>query len=185
MEYLSRVLGKMSELPDFRYHPMCKETKLTHLVFADDLMIFCKENLKSIARVMEALQHFSDATGLEANIDKSSMFVAGVDEETMHDMLKITEFTLWTFPIRYLGLPFTSKKWNKMDYKQQVDKITSKITAYISVVKLVDKKCRDFLWGATEDKRKVNLVAWDKVCIPKQNGGLNIKSCCKWNIAAV
>ncbi|XP_019262934.1 PREDICTED: uncharacterized protein LOC109240719 [Nicotiana attenuata] len=55
MEYLSRVLGKMSELPDFRYHPMCKETRLTHLVFADDLMIFCKGNLKSIARVMEAL----------------------------------------------------------------------------------------------------------------------------------
>ncbi|XP_019256268.1 PREDICTED: uncharacterized protein LOC109234654 [Nicotiana attenuata] len=190
MEYLSRVLGKMSELPDFRYHPMCKETKLTHLVFADDLMIFCKENLKSIARVMEALQHFSDATGLEANIDKSSMFVAGVDEETRQNMLKITGFTLGTFPIRYLGLPLTSRKWNKMDCKQLVDKITSKITAYTrqlsyagrlqiimvvlfsiynfwsavfilpqSVVKLVDKKCRDFLWGATEDKRKVNLVA--------------------------
>lgn len=54
-----------------------------------------------------------------------------------------------------------------------------------SVVKQVDKKCRGFLWGATEDKRKVNLVAWDMVCIPKQYGGLNIKGCYKWNIAAI
>nr|XP_016481576.1 PREDICTED: uncharacterized protein LOC107802576 [Nicotiana tabacum] len=135
----------------------------------DDLMIFCKGNMKSIARVMEALQHFSDVTGLEANIDKSSM---------------------------YLDLPLTSRKWNKMDYKQLVDKITNKITVYTSfwstvfilpqsLVKLGDKKCRDFLWGAPEDKRKVNLVAWKRVCIPKQYGGLNIKSCCKLNIAAV
>lgn len=29
MEYLSRVLSKMSELLDFRFHPMCKATKLT------------------------------------------------------------------------------------------------------------------------------------------------------------
>ncbi|XP_019263739.1 PREDICTED: uncharacterized protein LOC109241453 [Nicotiana attenuata] len=130
MEYLSRVLSKMSDLPDFRYHPMCKKTKLTHLVFADDLMILCKGSLKSIARVMEALQHFSDVTRLEANIDKSSMFIVGVDEVTRQNMQKITEFILGTFPIRYLGLPLTSRKWNKMDCKQLVDKITNKITAY-------------------------------------------------------
>lgn len=97
----------MIELPDFRYLPMCKEIKLTHLIFADDLMILCKRNLKSITRVMEALKHFSDVTGLEANIDKSSMFVAGVDEETKKNMLNITGFTLGIFPIRYLGLPLT------------------------------------------------------------------------------
>lgn len=43
MEYLTRLLGKMSEVHDFKFHPMCKASKLTHLIFADDLMIFCKE----------------------------------------------------------------------------------------------------------------------------------------------
>ncbi|KAH0695979.1 hypothetical protein KY289_013461 [Solanum tuberosum] len=41
MEYLSRTLKTMSMLPDFRFHPMCKGLNLTHLTFADDLMIFC------------------------------------------------------------------------------------------------------------------------------------------------
>ncbi|WMV37496.1 hypothetical protein MTR67_030881, partial [Solanum verrucosum] len=35
------------ELPDFLFHPMCKKVKLTHLIFADDLMIFCKWDVKS------------------------------------------------------------------------------------------------------------------------------------------
>ncbi|XP_047261967.1 uncharacterized mitochondrial protein AtMg01250-like, partial [Capsicum annuum] len=76
MEYLSRTLRKMSELPDFRFHPMCKKTKLTHLVFADDLMIFCKGTASSVSRVMEALDHFSKVTGLEANNDKSNIILA-------------------------------------------------------------------------------------------------------------
>lgn len=74
MEYLSRILRKMSDLNDFRYHPMCKASKLTHLIFADDLMLFCKGNLASVSRVMEAIQHFSDTTGLVANLEKSKFF---------------------------------------------------------------------------------------------------------------
>ncbi|XP_059302055.1 uncharacterized protein LOC132053985 [Lycium ferocissimum] len=167
MEYLSRVLSKMSELPDFRYHPMCKATKLTHLIFADDLMIFCKGNLKSVSRVMEALSPFSKVTGLVANLDKSNIFLAGVDDNTQQEILNRTRFFIGSLPIKYLGLPLTSKKWNSMDCQQLVDQITSRIK------------------GASEEKRKVAMVAWDKVCVPKKNGGLNIKRCNNWNIASV
>ncbi|XP_075086065.1 secreted RxLR effector protein 78-like [Nicotiana tabacum] len=40
MEHLSRTLKTISRLPYFRFYPICKEIKLTHLIFADDLMIF-------------------------------------------------------------------------------------------------------------------------------------------------
>lgn len=79
MEYLSRVLRKMSDLPDFHYHPMCKSTKLTHLTIADDLMLFCKGNIKSIHRMMEAIDYFSVVSGLLANMDKSHIFLAGIE----------------------------------------------------------------------------------------------------------
>ncbi|WMV18664.1 hypothetical protein MTR67_012049 [Solanum verrucosum] len=59
MEYLSRILNSMGNLPNFKFHPMCKKLKLTHLIFADDLMIFCKGNMESVNRVMEALAHFT------------------------------------------------------------------------------------------------------------------------------
>lgn len=117
----------MSELPDFKFHPMCKQLKLTHLVFADDLLIFCKRQEKFASRVMKALDHFTKVIGLIANMEKSSIFVTGVDEATKKRLLGITGFTIRTFPIRYLGLPLSSKKWNKLDCHQLTNKITQRI----------------------------------------------------------
>lgn len=68
MEYLTRILRRMSDLADFKYHPMCKAAKLTHLIFVDDLMVFYKGDTKSIKRVLEALKNFSVVTSLEANL---------------------------------------------------------------------------------------------------------------------
>ncbi|WMV27182.1 hypothetical protein MTR67_020567 [Solanum verrucosum] len=45
-----------------------------------------------------------------------------------------------------------------------------------SVLKEIDRKCRMFLWNATVEKRKVALVAWDKVCVPKKFGELTSKN---------
>lgn len=129
MEYFSRVMNKMAQLPDFRFHSMCKSLGLTHLIFVDDLMIFCKGNKTSINRVMEAPQHFTNTTGLVANLDKSNIFIVGVDEETRNRLITRTSFVAGVFPMRYLGLPLSPKKWNKLDCMQLIDKITAKIKA--------------------------------------------------------
>ncbi|KAG5596077.1 hypothetical protein H5410_037309 [Solanum commersonii] len=57
-----------------------------------------------------------------------------------------------------------------MECQQLIDKITSKInSAYskqlsyagrLQIINNVDKKCRDYLWGSTEEARKVPLVSW-------------------------
>lgn len=39
MKYLSRILHKISNLTQFQFHPRCKGIKLTHLCFADDLIL--------------------------------------------------------------------------------------------------------------------------------------------------
>ncbi|KAH0721233.1 hypothetical protein KY290_006150 [Solanum tuberosum] len=163
---------------------------------------------------MEALTHFSDVTGLQANMDKSNLFLAGVDDQTKDQLVMKTGSVLGTLPIRYLDLPLSSKGWSKMECQQLIDKITSKITSAYSkqlsyagrlqiindvlfsihsfwssvfilpqsVLKNVDKKCRDYLWGSTEEARK---VSWEQVCIPKKFGGLNIKGSKLWNMASV
>lgn len=132
MEYLSRILNSMGNLPDFRFHPMCKKLKLTHLIFADDLMIFCKGNMESVNRVMEALAHFTKVSGLEANMEKSSLFLAGVDDGIRDQLLIRIGFTIGEFPIKYLGLPLSPKKWKLMDCHALIDKITQRITVTYS-----------------------------------------------------
>nr|XP_009778226.1 PREDICTED: uncharacterized protein LOC104227644 [Nicotiana sylvestris] len=110
-----------------RFHPMCKETKLTHLIFVDDLMIFCKGNTSSVNRVMEALDHFSKVFGLIANMEQCSIFVAGVEDDIKDQLLGRTCFTAGIFPIKYLGLPLSPKKWNKMDCQMLIGKIIHRI----------------------------------------------------------
>ncbi|XP_074298472.1 uncharacterized protein LOC141629353 [Silene latifolia] len=45
--------------------------------------------------------------------------------------------------------------------------------------------CRNFLWDGSPDYHRVHLVAWDKVTLPKKEGGLGIKKADVWNIATV
>lgn len=85
MKYLSRILKSISELHGFKFHAMWKQQKLTHLFFADDLMIFRKGNLESVSRFIEALGRLSAVNGLIAKMEKSNLFLAGVDDATKID----------------------------------------------------------------------------------------------------
>lgn len=94
----------MSQLSDFRFHHMCKKQNFTHLIIANGLMIFCKGNEASIRRVKGAIQHFMDTTGQVANIEKSNIFFANVDNATKEKLLKLTGFVECVLPMRYLEL---------------------------------------------------------------------------------
>ncbi|XP_056691942.1 uncharacterized protein [Spinacia oleracea] len=43
MEYLSKHLHELQSQPDFNFHPRCGKLALTHLMFADDLLLFCRD----------------------------------------------------------------------------------------------------------------------------------------------
>jgi hypothetical protein len=40
------------------------------------------------------------------------------------------------------------------------------------VCNVVDKLCRDFLWGSMNEKRKLHMISWKTVTLPKHLGGL-------------
>ncbi|XP_024190144.1 uncharacterized protein LOC112194121 [Rosa chinensis] len=64
-----------------------------------------------------------------------------------------------------------------------INSVTASIPIYtmqtakipLSTCDALDKLNRDFLWGDSDDKRKIHLVNWDNVCKPKNRGGLGIK----------
>ncbi|XP_074318592.1 uncharacterized protein LOC141655409 [Silene latifolia] len=43
------------------------------------------------------------------------------------------------------------------------------------IISRIEATCRNFLWDNSSDYRKVPLVAWEKVCCTKEEGGLGIK----------
>lgn len=62
-------------------------------------------------------------------------------------------------------------------YAMQTAKLPS------SVCDSLDKLNRNFLWGDTNDKKKVHLLCWKKVCKPKCKGGLGLKMTADMNRA--
>ncbi|KAF2291039.1 hypothetical protein GH714_019273 [Hevea brasiliensis] len=40
----------------------------------------------------------------------------------------------------------------------------------------VDKLCRQFIWGASADKKKIAFVSWERVQLPKEMGGLGFRN---------
>lgn len=43
------------------------------------------------------------------------------------------------------------------------------------ITKILDKIIRDFIWGTTQERKKMHLIAWDTVTLPKDLGGLGIQ----------
>lgn len=58
MEYLSRMLDVVGTQNLFKFHPRCRKIKLTHICFADDLMLFSKGDPHSISLLCQCLDGF-------------------------------------------------------------------------------------------------------------------------------
>ena len=53
--------------PEFKFHKSSKKIRLTHLCFADGLLVFCNGDVQSIKVLKEALDELSEASGLVPN----------------------------------------------------------------------------------------------------------------------
>ncbi|XP_020245193.1 uncharacterized protein LOC109823321 [Asparagus officinalis] len=172
MEYLSRSLDMLQEDRSFKYHPRCSELKITHLIFADDLLLLSKGDLLSVRKLFKCFKDFSDVSGLQANHEKSRIFYGGVDEE-----FKSTITTFLGFPEGRLEI-IKSIALGIQIYWQSNYLLPRK------VLQKIDDMSRDSLWGKYDQAHKNPLVSWDKVCLNKRNGGLGIFSAAIWNMAA-
>ena len=96
MEYLSRYLKSIEHM--YGFHPRCRRTKLSHLCFANDLMLFCKGDLYSVKLLYQRIQAFFAASSLQANTYRSTIYTSGVDSVTKAAIQDLTHFSFGTFP---------------------------------------------------------------------------------------
>ncbi|KAK4397507.1 Retrovirus-related Pol polyprotein from type-2 retrotransposable element R2DM [Sesamum angolense] len=130
MEYFSRLIKRKTIDSDFNFHPKCEKLKITHLLFADDLMMFSRGDLPSVRILMECLQEFREISGLAVNTSKSSIFTAGIENNILCNILARTEFTRGEMPVRYLGSPLAAQRLSVRDYSPLVDQIANSISRW-------------------------------------------------------
>lgn len=81
--------------------------KLTHIYFADDLIICCRAYRISIQLMMKAFEHFFIVSGLKANMEKSSLYITGVDLQLKNQIYAEMHFAMREIPFKYLGVPLS------------------------------------------------------------------------------
>nr|GEW22281.1 hypothetical protein [Tanacetum cinerariifolium] len=78
IEVLNLLIKKNTkENGNFKYHYGCKRLEITHLYFADDLLVFCHGDCKSVRTIKQSLDEFSGYFGLMPNMQKSIVFFGG------------------------------------------------------------------------------------------------------------
>lgn len=68
MNVLSHMIDKAVRDKKFKFHPRCKSLSLTHLCFADDLMIFSEGSKESIEGALSVFDEFTKWSGLSISI---------------------------------------------------------------------------------------------------------------------
>ncbi|XP_074299353.1 uncharacterized protein LOC141630431 [Silene latifolia] len=127
LDYLSRVLGVVHKHHKFKFHPLCNRIQLSHLFFADDLILFCRGDKGSIGLMLAAFDHFSIASGLEMNNEKSNFYYNGIDESLVSKIEKQTGMKKGQLPFKYLGVNVSPKRLSVLDFECLVDKIVDRI----------------------------------------------------------
>ena len=127
LEYLSRLLEFIQRHPHVRFHPLCKTVRLTHLCFADDLILFSKGEVKSVSLLWHAFEKFSKASGLRVNNQKSSYYSNGATQETIDQVTRITGINRGQIPFNYLGINVSPKRLSVQDCNCLVDKLVRRI----------------------------------------------------------
>ncbi|XP_021764051.1 uncharacterized protein LOC110728715 [Chenopodium quinoa] len=184
MEYLSRCLDELRLTPDFNFHPRCEKLNLTHMMFADDLLMFSRADSVSVKLFFQAFLKFSGASRLSANLDKSEVYLGGVSVDVQTELRELLGVSQGTILFRYLGVPLSSKKLTIAQCRPLVEKVTARIQGWMAkhlfyagrlqlvkskILKEIEARFRCFLWTGSSAPAKKSLVAWNYVCLPKGN----------------
>ena len=132
MNFLSFMLNRGAEDRIFGYHPGCAGTRLTHLAFADDLLIFLDGTETSLAGVFTVLSQFEKFSGLQVNMSKTSMFSSGLAAHSQNNILNRFRLRSLQLPVRYLGLPLCSKKLSVRDCDPLLSQIRRKLNGWMN-----------------------------------------------------
>lgn len=128
MEVFNLMVKRQIRRDDrFRYHWGCKKLMLTHLCFADDLLLLCHGDEISACILRRALDEFTMCSGLYPSLPKSAAFFGSVSDVVKDRILMAMPFSIGQLPMKYLGIPLTGKRISNADCRVLIDKVKSRI----------------------------------------------------------
>ncbi|GJW50507.1 RNA-directed DNA polymerase, eukaryota, reverse transcriptase zinc-binding domain protein, partial [Tanacetum coccineum] len=121
------VVRQIQKEKRFKYHWGCKELKITHILFADDLLLLCHGDMKSASVLRRALDESTLASGLYPSMEKSTVYFGNVSNDIRYEILMVMPFKERTFPVTYLGVPLVAKKLCIKDCEILIDNVKKRL----------------------------------------------------------
>ena len=133
MEVLTRLMrSKVRESQLFQFYPHCARQQITHLSFADDLLIFVVVDVQSIQIIKDALENHQGLSYLPAQLTNQRVkFLCcyscwSPSSNSLHSPVRSG-----SFPVRYLGKPLIAGKLSFADCVPLIENITATISVWI------------------------------------------------------
>ena len=107
----------------------CHDPDFPIVQYADDTILIMPADVHQVLRLKEALQRFSQSTGLDINYNKSSMIPINLDEVPMNHLATVFGCRVGKLPFTYLGLPVGTTRPKIVDLLPLVDCMERRLTA--------------------------------------------------------
>ena len=97
--------------------PHLVEEGLSILQYADDTVLFLKDDFDQAKNLKVVLGTFEKLSGLKINFHKSELFCLGEAKGKTDAYIQIFECKEGSFPFKYLGIPMNHHKLANNDWK--------------------------------------------------------------------
>lgn len=105
--------------------------KISHLFFADDVLLFTKAKPSQARLVANVLQDFCSFSGMKVNIDKSRALAAkGVMSGRKEKLQNITQIKFTNNLGKYLGFRIFQGRPTREDFANVIGRIDSKLASW-------------------------------------------------------
>ena len=105
-DYLSRLLDRLIlGRKEMMYRTARYTMGISHLAFADDIIIFSQAQSSAVLEVKECLNHYMEVSGQRVNVGKSCFYLDKKHLAWAREVIEVSGFQQGIFPFLYLGVP--------------------------------------------------------------------------------
>ena len=105
--------------------------RFSHLLFADDVMLFCKASSSQVKMVLSTLNDFCMASGMKVNFDKSRVLCSKNVSRTRRDnFTNISSIRFTTNLGKYLGVPLRHGRVSRSMFSSVLEKINKGLASW-------------------------------------------------------
>lgn len=132
METLSYLIE--TEILNYNWDPIKISRagpKLSHLLFADDLVLFAKSDTTNASTIIRIFQHLSAQSGQRINFQKSKIiFFKNVPHLRQQQLATILNMRIASAFDKYPGFPLTSLTPKSQDYQSILNRMTYRLQGW-------------------------------------------------------